>query len=56
MIASDITIDGAGYSISGDGARRLFEVNWSGALTLENVTLKDGLADSGGAIYNTGTF
>ena len=54
VIASDITIDGAGYSISGDGARRLFEVNWSGALTLENVTLKDGLADSGGAIYNTG--
>ena len=55
VIASDITIDGAGYSISGDGARRLFEVNWSGALTLENVTLKEGLADSGGAIYNGGT-
>ena len=54
VITSDITIDGAGYSISGDGARRLFEVNWSGALTLENITLKDGLADSGGAIYNSG--
>ena len=26
-----------------------------GALTLENITLKGGLADSGGAIYNAGT-
>ena len=54
-ITSDITIDGAGYSISGDGAHRIFEVYWPGALTLENITLKDGLADSGGAIYNAGT-
>ena len=54
-ITSDITINGAGYSISGDDAHRIFEVVYSGALTLENITLKDGLADSGGAIYNTGT-
>ena len=27
---------------------------YSGALTLENITLKDGFADSGAAIYNTG--
>ena len=54
-ITSDITIDGAGFSISGDGAHRIFEVYWPGALTLENITLKDGLADSGGAIYNAGT-
>ena len=55
-ITSDITIDGAGYSISGERcAYRLFEVNWSGELTLENITLTDGLADSGGAIYNAGT-
>ena len=55
VITSDITIDGAGYSISGDGAHRIFEVVYPGALTLENITLKDGLADSGGAIYNAGT-
>ena len=55
VITSDITIDGAGYSISGDGAHRIFEVVYPGALTLEYVTLKDGLADSGGAIYNAGT-
>ena len=54
-ITSDIIIDGAGYSISGDGAHRIFEVYWPGALTLENITLTDGLADSGGAIYNAGT-
>ena len=54
-ISSDITIDGAGYSISGDGAHRIFEVVYPGALTLENITLTDGLADSGGAIYNAGT-
>ena len=54
-ITSDIIIDGAGFSISGDGAHRIFEVYWPGALTLENITLKDGLADSGGAIYNAGT-
>ena len=54
-ITSDITIDGAGFSISGDGAHRIFEVVYPGALTLENITLKDGLADSGGAIYNAGT-
>ena len=54
LIRSDITIDGADYSISGDDAHRIFEVYWSGALTLENITLKNGLGDSGGAIYNTG--
>ena len=54
-ITSDITIDGAGYSISGGGAHRIFEVVYPGALTLENITLTDGLADSGGAIYNAGT-
>ena len=54
-ISSDITIGGAGYSISGDSAHRIFEVVYPGALTLENITLKEGLADSGGAIYNAGT-
>ena len=54
-ISTDIAIDGTSYSISGDSARRIFYVDWRGALTLENITLKDGLADSGGAIYNAGT-
>ena len=54
-ISSDITIEGAGYSISGNDAHRIFYVVYPSELTLENITLKDGLADSGGAIYNTGT-
>ena len=55
VITSDITIDGAGYSISGNAAWRIFDIDWRGNLTLENITLKDGSADTGGAIYNGGT-
>ena len=43
-ILTDITIDGAGYSISGDEQFRIFYVDMGGALTLQNVHLTAGLA------------
>ena len=50
-ITGSLTIDGAGHSISGDDAHRIFDVN-GGALTLSNVTLTGGNAadGEGGAI------
>ncbi len=48
-ITSDITIDGNGYTISGDKQFGLFEVD-GGSLTIRNVTLKEGNASRGGAI------
>ena len=43
-VLSDITIDGAGHSISGDEQFRIFYVDMGGALTLQNVHLTGGLA------------
>ena len=50
-ITGRVTIDGAGHSISGNDAQRIFDVN-GGALTLSNVTLTGGKAteSEGGAI------
>jgi len=48
-ITSDITIDGNGYTISGDKQFGLFEVD-GGSLTIINATLKEGNASRGGAI------
>ncbi len=50
-ITGSLTIDGAGFSISGNDAHRIFDVN-GGALTLSNVTLTGGKAteSEGGAI------
>ena len=48
-ITGEISIDGAGYGISGAGEQRIFDVN-GGALTLENVTVTAGKAEQGGAI------
>ena len=53
-ITSRITINGAGFSISGDDARQIFNISWNGNLTLENITLTNGLGSFGGAIYNQG--
>ena len=36
-IISDITIDGAGFTISGDGEWRVFYVDLGGSLTLQNI-------------------
>ena len=43
-IISDITIDGAGYSISGDDEFRIFYVDMGGSLTLQNIHLTEGWA------------
>ena len=43
-VLTDITIDGAGYTISGDGEWRVFYVDMGGALTLQNIHLTDARA------------
>ncbi len=48
-ITSEITIDGNGYTISGSGQHRIFDVA-GGILSLKNVTLAAGRGLSGGAI------
>ncbi|MDE2777661.1 MAG: hypothetical protein OXI77_17170 [Chloroflexota bacterium] len=48
-ITSDITLEGNGYTISGDNQFGLFEID-GGALTISNVTLTAGQASRGGAI------
>ena len=48
-IIGEITIDGAGHTISGDGKYRIFDVN-GGRLVINNLTLTEGSADIGGAI------
>ena len=48
-ITSDITLEGNGYTISGDNAFGIFEVD-GGSLTISDVTLTKGSASRGGAI------
>jgi hypothetical protein len=58
LITSPITIQGPGTIERGSGAPafRIFEVAPGGSLTVNGVTLKDGLAPgNGGAILNNGT-
>ena len=61
-VTSDITLDGAGHTITRSGANtfRFFQVATAGDLTLEDVTLTNGLASDvyaarGGAIFNRGS-
>ena len=55
IIASNITIEGGGYTISGDNAYRIFHIS-SGTVTINNVALTKGSAHraEGGAIYVAG--
>jgi len=53
-ITSEITIDGRGNAITGDGFEGVFFVAFSGNLTLENVTISGGSASKGGAVNNEG--
>ena len=55
VIASDITIQGGGYTISGNDAYRIFHIS-SGTATINNVALTKGSAHraEGGAIYVAG--
>ena len=48
-ITGTITIEGGGHAISGAGQFRIFDVR-GGNLTVNNLTLRDGRADKGGAI------
>lgn len=52
-ITSDITIEGSGYTISGNSEYRIFGVN-GGTLTVNELTMTKGNADWGGAIYSIG--
>ncbi|HEY53839.1 MAG TPA: hypothetical protein G4N94_10315, partial [Caldilineae bacterium] len=53
-ITSEITIDGRGNAITGDGFEGVFFVAFSGNLTLDNVTISGGSASKGGAVNNEG--
>ena len=70
VITSDVTIQGTGETITRSGTTpfRLFQVTAAGTLTLQNLTLSNGLAQGGsgsdggggaaglgGAVYNQGT-
>lgn len=52
-IEKNITIIGA-VEISGGEATRIFIIPEGKAVTIEGITLKDGNADNGGAIHNSG--
>ena len=69
-ITSEVRIEGAGYAISGAEQFRIFLVEVDGALTIHELTVKDGLAqpvgvlfdgvntstrERGGAIFNKGS-
>ena len=53
-ITKDIVIDGKGHTIDAKNLGRIFEIDGGFAVTLTNVTLTNGKADNGGAIYNFG--
>ena len=54
-IASTISIEGDGYSISGDDQFRIFDVDRDGSLSIQDIVLTRGTATNGGAIVNLGT-
>ena len=49
-IKTNITITGGDYFISGKNRRRIFTVRHNGNLTINNLTMRNGNADNGGAI------
>ena len=54
-INKDITIDGKGHTIDAKNLGRIFSIGEGFTVTLTNVTLINGKADKGGAIYNDGS-
>ncbi len=54
-IATDVTIDGKGFTISGGSAVQVFSIGNSVDVTIKNLTITDGSARSGGGIANQGT-
>ena len=51
VISSNITIEGNGFTISGDDRNRIFEIS-GGKLSLNNLSLTGGNASTGGTIYH----
>ena len=51
-INKNITVDGAGFTVNGNGLARIFYVNGSDVV-FKNITFINGNADNGGAIYST---
>ncbi len=54
-ISSDITINGDSYSISGNNKYRIFYVRAGANLTVKDMTLEQGYAENGGAIFSGGS-
>lgn len=52
-ISKDLTINGNGYSLNGDGKTRIMEINGN-HVTLNNIIFENGKSYRGGAIYNNG--
>ncbi|MEM7033616.1 MAG: S8 family serine peptidase, partial [Chloroflexota bacterium] len=55
-IDKSLTIDGTGYAItiSGNNSVRVIDIDSNGEATLSHLTIRDGQAADGGAIYNDG--
>ena len=51
QINSDITFNGNNYTLDGAGSHGLLYIADTGTVTINNLTLKNGSADEGGAIY-----
>ena len=54
QITSEITLEGAGYTVDGGGSVRIFTVNLFGDFTVNQATLQNGSATNGGGINNNG--
>ena len=50
-ITEDITINGHGFTISGNNTVREFHIETYGTVTLNNITFANGKSNEGGAIY-----
>jgi hypothetical protein len=55
QIAADTTIDGSGLITLSGSNTYLFQVFFGRSLTLQNITLADGLSNAAGAVENFGT-
>ncbi|MCB0020364.1 MAG: hypothetical protein KDE09_21375, partial [Anaerolineales bacterium] len=55
QITSEILLEGPNHFIDGGDSVQLFYVNSAGNFTVNQVTLQNGSATNGGAIYNSGT-
>ncbi|MEZ4709298.1 MAG: tandem-95 repeat protein [Caldilineaceae bacterium] len=55
QITSEITLEGANHVIDGGDSVQLFYVSAGGDFTVNQATLKNGIASDGGGIHNRGT-